>query len=125
MNTTKEWRDAKKTAGDGVFALKNAIFAACDPELKDLVKARIDQLNSILVVMDEAIIPKIQEAGSENDEERQAEKNKTLGQFAAKQLADLRNHPLAAVADNNPFGTFTICSPVEAVLTKIATSFAA
>ena len=125
MNTTKEWRAAKKTAGDGVFTLKNAIFAACDPELKDLVKARIDNLNSILVVMDDAIIAKIQEAGSENDEERQAEKNQALAQLAAKQLAAMRNHPLAAVADNNPFGTFTICSPVEAVLTKITSSFAA
>ena len=53
------------------------------------------------------------------------EKNKALVQLATRQLSDLRNHPLAAVADNNPFGTFTICSPVETVLTKITTSFAA
>ena len=125
MNTTKEWRVAKKTAGDGVFALKKAIFAACDPELKDAVKAKIDQLNSILAVMDDAIIARIQEAASEGDEDRQAEKNKALVQLATKQQADLRNHPLAAVADNNPFGKFTICSPVETVLTKITTSFAA
>jgi hypothetical protein len=124
MNTTKEWRDAKKAAANGVFALKNAIFAACDPELKDPVKARIDELNSILALMDDAIIAKIQDASSEADEERQVEKNKMLAQFAEKQMAALRSHPLAPVADNNPFGTFTICSPVQAVLTKISTSFA-
>jgi hypothetical protein len=123
MNTTRDWRTAKKTAADGVFALKNAIFAACDPELKEQVKAKIDQLNSILTVMDDAIIAKIQEAGSETDEERQAEKNRALAQFAGKQLAALRSHPMASVADANPFGNFTICRPVEEILNKISATF--
>jgi hypothetical protein len=123
MNTTRDWRIAKKTAADGVFALKNAIFAACDPELKDEVKAKVDQLNSILSVMDDAIIVKIQEASSEADEERQGEKNRALAQFAGKQLTALRSHPLAKVADANPFGNFTICRPVEDILNKISTTF--
>ncbi|HZR18332.1 MAG TPA: hypothetical protein VFE51_13650 [Verrucomicrobiae bacterium] len=123
MNTTRDWRTAKKTAADGVFALKNAIFAACDPELKKEVQAIVDRLNSILSVMDDAIIVKIQEAGSETDEERQAEKNRALAQFAGKQLSALRSHPLAQVADSNPFGNFTICRPVEDVLNKISTTF--
>jgi hypothetical protein len=124
MNATRDWKAAKAAAANGVFALKNAIFAACDPELKDLVKARSDALNSILEPMDDAIIAKIQEAGSEADEERQAERNQALVKFANTMLAAVRNHPLAKVVESNPFGTFTIHTPVEAVLTRFTTTFA-
>lgn len=123
INATKDWKTAKSAAENGVFALKNAIMSACDPELKELVKARIDQLNAVLVPMDDAIVSRIQEAGNEPDEERQAERNQVVVKFANTMLDNLRKHPLASVADNNPFGTFAICSPVEAVLAKFVTSF--
>jgi hypothetical protein len=123
MNASKDWKVAKATAANGVFALKNAIFKECDPELKDPVKAKIDSLNSILTVMDDGIIAKIEDAGREADAERQMERNQELAKFANTVLGALRKHPLAPVADSNPFGTFTICSPVETVLTRIASDF--
>jgi hypothetical protein len=124
MNASKDWKVAKAAAANGVFALKNAIFKECDPELKDPVKAKIDSLNSILTVMDDGIMTKIEDAGREADPERQVERNQELAKFAGTLLDALRKHPLAAVADSNPFGTFTICSPVETVLTRITKDFA-
>jgi hypothetical protein len=124
MGATRDWKEAKKAAANGVFALKNAIFAACDPEMKEPVKARIDSLNSVFGPMDDAIIAMIQAAGSEADAERQAERNREVVKFANTVLDALRKHPLAPVADVNPFGTFTICSPVETVLNKFTTVFA-
>lgn len=123
MNATRDWKAAKKTAGDGVFALKNAIFKECDQELEKAVKAKIDELNGIITVMDDGIIAKIEDAGREADPERQVERNQELAKYANNVLAALRNHPLARVADSNPFGTFTIRVPVETALTKIITDF--
>lgn len=125
MNATRDWKAAKKTAADGVFALKNAIFKECDKELEAAVKAKIDSLNGILTAMDDGIITKIEDAGREADAERQTERNNELAKFANHLLAALRKHPLASVADVNPFGSFTIRGPLETVLTKIAADFSA
>src|SRR5205807_9398622 len=98
-----DWKKAKADAANGVFALKNAILQECDPELLDPVKAKIDQLNSILNVMDDSIVSKIQEAGNEGDPERQLQRNQALAKFAGSVLANLRGDPLASAAENNPF----------------------
>jgi hypothetical protein len=123
MNATRDWKAAKAAAANGVFALKKAILAQCDAELETEVKAKIDSLNSVLTIMDDGIVVKIQEAGNEPDEERQAERNQALVKFAGNLLNALRTHPLAEVADNNPFGSFAIRAPLESVLTKISADF--
>lgn len=123
MNATKDWKEAKAAAAKGVLALKNAILSTCDPELENLVKAKVDQFDELLTPMDDAIITKIQEAGNEPDEERQAERNRVLVKFAQTMRDTLQKHPLAAVADQNPFGTFAVCSPVETVLAKFTSTF--
>lgn len=123
MNATRDWKAAKAAAANGVFALKKAILAECDPELEAEVKAKIDTLNNLLTLMDDGIVVKIQEAGNEPDEERQAERNQSLVKFADNLLNALRTHPLAEVADRNPFGSFVIRAPLESVLTKISGDF--
>ncbi|MFO1513172.1 MAG: hypothetical protein U1F83_09720 [Verrucomicrobiota bacterium] len=123
MNAAKQWKSAKATAEDGVFKLKKAIMEACDPELKDALKARIDQLNSILAPIDEMIMKKIEEARSDSDDERRAGREAAIGQLATSRLEMLRKHPMAGDADKNPFGTFAIRAPMEDFLTKISTTF--
>lgn len=123
MNATRDWKAAKAAAANGVFALKKAILAECDPELEKEVKAKIDNLNHLLTVMDDGIVVKIQEAGNEPDEERQTERNQALVKFADNLLNTLRTHPLADVADRNPFGSFVIRAPLESALTKISGDF--
>jgi hypothetical protein len=123
MNATTLWRNAKAAAEDGVFKLKNAILQACDPELKDEVKAKINQVNSILAPLDDVIVKKIDEARSDSDEERRTGREKAIGKLATERLQTLRQHPLAGVADSNPFGNFTIRAPMEEFFTKIASTF--
>ncbi len=123
LNATRDWKAAKKTAGDGVFALKNAIFKECDKELEKAVRAKIDQLNGIINAMDDGIITKIEDAGRELDPERQAERNQELAKFAGKVLLAVSNHPLAKVIDSNPFGNFTVRRPVEDVLNRFVSEF--
>ncbi|MFO1513170.1 MAG: hypothetical protein U1F83_09710 [Verrucomicrobiota bacterium] len=123
MNATAQWNAARKTAEDGVFKLKSAILSSCDPELKDIVKAKVNDLNSILAVLDDTILKKIEEARGDGDDERRAEREAAIGQLASTKLASLRQHPLAAVVDNNPFGTFTIRAPMEQFLSQIAGTF--
>ena len=125
MNATRDWKAAKAAAADGIFALKKAILAECEPELEKEVKAKIDSLNSMLTIMDDGIVAKIQDAGNAADEERQAERNQALVKFADNLLKTLRAHPLAEVADHNPFGSFAIRAPLESVLTKISADFGA
>lgn len=123
MGATKRWKEAKTASANGVFALKTAILKECDPELKKAVEAKINEVNSILTVMDDGIIAKIQEAGNEADEERQVERNQAIVKFANGILDAVRKHRHADVVDKNPFGTFAIREPVETVLTKIVTDF--
>jgi hypothetical protein len=123
MNASREWRAAKKTSADGMFALKNAIFKECDPELKKAVEARINELSTLFTVLDDSIVDKIEAAGRESDHERQVELNQALAKFAGNMLTSFRGHPLANVVDQNPFGTFTIRAPVENVLTKFVSDF--
>jgi hypothetical protein len=123
MNAIKQWKDAKTAGANGIFKLKTAILNECDPELKQAVEAKINEINGILAVMDDAIIPKIQAASSEADEERQAQRNQEVAKFANTVLGTLRKHPLADVMDNNPFGAFAIRSPMESMLTKLVSDF--
>lgn len=123
MNATAQWNTAKKTAEDGVFKLKSAILSGCDPELKEVVKAKVNDLNAILAALDDTILKKIEEARGDGDDERRAQREAAIGQLASTQLASLRQHPLAGVVDNNPFGTFTIRAPMEQLLTQIAGTF--
>ena len=123
MGATKRWKDAKTASANGVFALKTAILKQCDPDLKKAVEVKINEINSILTVMDDGIVAKIQEAGNEADEERQIERNRTIVKFANGILDAVRKHRHADVLDKNPFGTFAIREPVETVLTKIVADF--
>jgi hypothetical protein len=123
MNATTQWKSAKAAAEDGVFKLKKAILEACDPELKDLVKVKVNSVNSILAPLDDIIVKKIDEARSDSDDERRAGREKAIGKLATERLQALRQHPLAGVADNNPFGNFTIRAPMEEFFTKIASTF--
>jgi hypothetical protein len=123
MNASRDWKAAKKTAADSMFALKNAILKDCDPELQKAVKAKINDLSGIFTILDDSIIAKIEDAGREPDEERQIERNRVLAKAAGDMLTAWRNHPLANVVDQNPFGAFTIRAPVETVLTKFVSDF--
>jgi hypothetical protein len=123
MNATTQWKSAKAAAEDGVFKLKKAILEACDPELKDLVKVKVNSVNSILAPLDDVIVKKIDEARSDSDDERRAGREKAIGKLATDRLQALRQHPLAGVADSNPFGNFTIRAPMEEFFTKIASTF--
>lgn len=123
MNATTQWKSAKAAAEDGVFKLKKAILEACDPELKDLVKVKVNSVNSILAPLDDVIVRKIDEARSDSDDERRAGREKAIGKLATERLQALRQHPLAGVADSNPFGNFTIRAPMEEFFTKIASTF--
>jgi hypothetical protein len=123
MNATTQWKSAKAAAEDGVFKLKKAILEACDPELKDVVKAKIDGVNTILAPLDDVIVKKIDEARSDSDEERRTGREQAIGKLANERLQALRQHPLAGVADSNPFGNFNIRAPMEEFFTKIASTF--
>ena len=93
------------------------------PEGIEILGPVPDSLNEVLTIMDDGIVTKIQEAGNEPDEERQAERNQALVKYAEKLLATLRAHRLAEVTDNNPFGSFAIRGPLESVLVKISSDF--
>jgi hypothetical protein len=123
MGAARAWKDAKTAAANGVFALKTAILKEADPELKKAVEAKINELNSILTVMDDGIVAKIQEAGNEADEERQIERNQTIVKVATGIREAIQKHPHAEVVDQNPFGTFAIRQPVDAVLAKFVSDF--
>src|SRR5206468_3866856 len=102
-----------------IALLKAAILQQCDPELEAPVKARIDVWDGILSVLDDSVIQVMDAAIKEADEERQAGQNKTLAASFTKMLGALRQHPLAAVADSNPFGKFGIRGPLESMLTSL------
>ena len=123
VKAKRDWKAAKTAAEKNIAALKSAILTQCDPELEAPVKARINVWDGILTIMDDSIIPVIDEAIKEQDEDRQVERNKSLAASVTKMLTALRAHPLAPVADANPFGKFAIRGPLESVLTGLSAAF--
>jgi hypothetical protein len=124
FNSSSNWKGAKKTSTESVQALQAAILNACDPELKKLVEPKVKSLTSIIDLMDEGIVIKVQEAANETNEDRLPQRLKAVADMANSQLNALRSHQLGPAADKNPFGNFSICGPMEAVLTKMTTDFA-
>jgi len=124
VKAKRDWKAAKTAAEKNIAALKAAILQQCDPELEAQVKARIDVWDGILTIVDDnSILPVIEQAIKEADEERQAAQNKVLGASFAKMLTALHQHPLASVADTNPFGKFAIRGPLESMLTNVGAAF--
>jgi len=124
VKAKRDWNAAKAAAAKNIAALKAAILQQCDPELEAPVKTRINVWDGILAIVDDnSILPVIEQAIKEPDEERQAERNRTLAATFPKILAALRQHPLVSVADSNPFGKFAIRAPLESMLTSLVAAF--
>jgi len=123
VKAKRDWKAAKAAAEKNIATLKAAILQQCDPELEAPVKAKIGAWDSILPILDDSVLTVIEEAIKEPDEDRQAERNKTLAASFTKMLAALHQHPLIPVADSNPFGKFAIRTPLESMLTTVAAAF--
>lgn len=126
VKAKKEWKAAKAAAEKNIASLKAAILQQCDPEIEGLVKAKIDVWDGILSVVDDSfLIPLIDEAIKETEPERQTQHNQKLAGSVTKLASALQQHPLAAVADANPFGKFYISGPLNLMLNRLGETFVA
>jgi hypothetical protein len=72
-----------------------------------------------LAPIDEAVGNQLEAAGRCTDPEEQDEMNKRVRELIQKQLASLRNHPLASFVQSNPFGKFIVRQPLEVTLSAL------
>jgi hypothetical protein len=126
VKARKEWNTAKAAVEKNIGVLKKSILDNCDPELEALVKPKINVWDGILgVVDDNLLLPMIEAAIKETEATRHPEHHQKLAASVAGINTALMQHPLAAVADENPFGKFYIRAPLTMMLGRLEASFKA
>jgi hypothetical protein len=113
-------RAARENAAKELERLQQAILAksADEPFFKE-VEAKSKKLFDYLAPIDDAVANQLDAAGRCTDPEEQDEMNKRVREVIQKQLASLRNHPLASFVQSNPFGKFIIRQPLEVTLSAL------
>jgi hypothetical protein len=113
-------RTARENAAKELERLQQAILAkaADEPFFKE-VETKSKKLFEYLAPIDEAVGNQLEAAGRCTDPEEQDEMNKRVRELIQKQLASLRNHPLASFVQSNPFGKFIVRQPLEVTLSAL------
>jgi hypothetical protein len=113
-------RTARENAAKELERLQQAILAkaADEPFFKE-VEAKSKRLLDYLAPIDDAVANQLDAAGRCTDPEEQDEMNKRVREVIQKQLASLRNHPLASFVQSNPFGKFIVRQPLEVTLSAL------
>ena len=122
LNT--EWDKARKTAAAELQRLERTIAAACDGEpVKDLVFKKLPQLHTLVLKLDARLSDALSAGAKATDPDKQLDLDKATRKLVGEYQGALRNHPLAAVVDDNPFGSFQVMQTLEAALAKIEAEF--
>ena len=104
--------------------LEKIIAAACDGEpVKDLVFKKLPQLHTLVLKLDARLSDALSAGAKATDPDKQLDLDKATRKLVGEYQGALRNHPLAAVVDNNPFGSFQVMQTLEAALAKIQAEF--
>jgi hypothetical protein len=113
-------RTARENAAKELERLQQAILAkaADEPFFKE-VENKSKKLFEYLAPIDDAVGNQLEAAGRCTDPEEQDEMNKRVRELIQKQLASLRNHPLASFVQSNPFGKFIVRQPLEVTLSAL------
>lgn len=113
-------RTARENAAKELERLQQAILAkAVDEPFYKEVEAKSKKLLDYLAPIDDAVANQLDAAGRCADPEEQEEMNKRLRELIQKQLASLRNHPLAGFVQSNPFGKFIVRQSLEVTLSAL------
>jgi hypothetical protein len=113
-------RTARENSAKALQSLQQAILAkaAGEPFYAE-VEAKSQKLFEFLTPIDDEVVNKLDEAGKCLDPELQLELNNKVRELIQKQLAGIRNHPLAGFVEKNPFGKFAIKQPLEVTLAAL------
>lgn len=118
------WREARSGAQAELLRLEKIITDTCDGEpFAPEVAAKTKQLFAFLALIDDSLGDRLDQASTMQDPEKQAYLDKQALQVIQKNRNVLKSNPLAAVVDNNPFGSFNVRAQLDAVLAKLETDF--
>jgi hypothetical protein len=124
LNLNKEWDTARKSAAAELQRLEKVIAAACEGEpVKDLVFKKLPQLHTLVLKIDARLSDALSAGAKATDPDKQLDLDKETRKLVGEYRGALRDHPLAAVVDENPFGSFKVMQPLEAALARIEAEF--
>jgi hypothetical protein len=113
-------RTARDNAAKELQRLQQAILAkAADEAFFKEIEAKSQKLFEYLAPIDDSVTNKLEEAGRCTDPEKQDELNNAVRGLIQKQLAAIREHPLASFVQDNPFGKFIVRQPLEVTLSAL------
>lgn len=124
LNLNKEWDAARKSAAAELQRLEKVIATACDGEpVKDAVFKRLPQLHTLVLKIDARLSDALSAGAKATDPDKQLDLDKATRKLVGEYRGALQAHPLAAVVDENPFGSFKVLQTLEAALAKIEAEF--
>jgi hypothetical protein len=113
-------RAARESAAKELQRLRDTILSESkgEPFYEDVEK-KSQKLFEYLGPIDDSVANKLDDASKCPDPELQIELHKQVRNLIQKQLASLRDHPLAPFVEKNPFGKFIIKQPLEVTLSAL------